>query len=239
MGVSICIASGKDGTGKSLITANLGAALSNMGVNTLVVDGDIKGASIGLIFGVMDPKTVSIHDCLSGKIPPENAITKAFGTKIVVGGLKIQQLMGVTLDNFPMIIESYSSKFEIVLVDSPGGLGSDALMVISSCQSLILIVTPDLNSVIHAIKTLVLAKKVGSRVIGAIINRRGSPYDIPTDEVSDFLRIEVLTEVEEDGKVKKSVHEAVPIVMGYPKSNFAVKIKEIATLLMESILKKE
>jgi septum site-determining protein MinD len=235
MGISICIASGKDGAGKSIITANLGVSLSNSGTKALIVDGDIKGASLGLILGVMDPKVPSIHDCLSGKISPEKAIIESFGTNAVLGGLKINQLMGVSMDNFPMVIENYTDKFEVVIVDSPGGLGSDSLMVISSCQSLILILTPDLNSIIHAIKTLVLANKVGSRIIGAIVNRGGSPYDVPPDQISDFLKIEILGEIKEDEKVKKSVHEAVPIVMGYPKTHFSEEIKKIANSLIERV----
>ncbi len=235
MGASICVASGKDGTGKSVITANLGAAFTNMGFTSLIVDGDIRGASIGLLLGIMDPKTPSIHDSLSEKIKPSEAIVDSFGVKAVIGGIKINQLMGVSMDNFPDIIEEYSKGFEVVLVDSPGGVGDDTLVVLSSCQFFILVLTPDINSVIHAIKTLVLANKVGSTVLGAVVNRAGSPYDIPMDQVSDFLKIEVLGELKEDEKVKKSVHEAVPVVMGYPGAAFSKKIKVIANKLADKV----
>ncbi len=233
VGASICIASGKDGTGKTQIATNLGITLSKMGVETLIVDGDIKGASIGLTLGIMDPKVQSIHDCLAGRIPPEKAIIESFDTHAVLGGMKINHLIGVSLEHFPRIIESYIGKFMMVIVDSPGGLGGDALMVISSCQSIILVLTPDLSSIIHAIKTLVLAKKVGSKIIGAIINRVGSPYDIPSDQIADFLRIEILGEIREDETVKKAGQEGVPAVMGHPKSRFSLEIKEIAKELIK------
>jgi MinD-like ATPase involved in chromosome partitioning or flagellar assembly len=232
MGVSICIASGKDGTGKSQIAANLGTALSNMGISTLIVDGDIRGASLGLIYGVMDTKTPTIHDVLTEKVTLEKGIIESFGTKLVVGGMKIQQLVDVSLERFPQIIEQYTDLFEIVIVDSTGGLGNDAMMVINSCQSMILVLTPDINSIIHAIQTLVLAKNVGASVIGAVINRAGSPYDVPREQVEDFLNVEILGVINEDEKIKKSVHEAAPIVMGYPKSDFSEGIKEIANLLV-------
>ncbi|MFQ5800220.1 MAG: P-loop NTPase, partial [Candidatus Hydrothermarchaeales archaeon] len=144
MGVSVCLASGKDGVGTSTITANLGIALSKMGIASLIVDGDLEGASLGLILGV-DPNTPSIHDCLSGRIKCEEAVIEAFGTKAVVGGIKIEQLVGASLDTFQEIIENFTNEFDVVLVDSPGGLGSDAVTVISSCQSVILILTPDIN----------------------------------------------------------------------------------------------
>jgi septum site-determining protein MinD len=236
MGISVCMASGKDGVGKSLTTANLGAVLSNMGIRTLVVDGDIKGASVGLIFGVVDPEIPSLHDCLSGRIPAEKAVIESYGTNLVVGGIKIEQLAGVSLQNLPGIIEKYSKGFEIVLVDSPGGLGSNTLMVIGSCQSLVLILTPDINSIVHAVKTLILARKVGVNVIGAVLNRAGSLYDIPSEEVSDFLRLEILGTIKEDDEVKKSIQEAVPVVLGYPNSNFSLELKRIALKIKQKTL---
>jgi septum site-determining protein MinD len=231
MGVSICVASGKDGTGKSVITANLGIVLSTLNVETLILDGDVEGANIGLILGV-DPGLPSLHDCLSGEVSCEDVVIESHGTNAVIGGIKLEQVVGVSIDSFPKILEIFTDKFDVVLVDSQGGLGNEAITVIGACQSVLLVLTPDINSVTNALKTLAVAKKLGSTVLGAIINKGGSPYDIPADKISDLLRVDIIAEIHEDETVKKSLFEAVPVVVEYPNSHFSKQITSIANKLI-------
>jgi septum site-determining protein MinD len=231
MGVSVCLASGKDGVGKSTITANLGIALSRMSINTIVVDGDIEGASFGLILGI-DPGTPSIHDCLSGRISCKDAIIEAHGVKAIVGGITIEQLVDVSVEGFSNIVNELSDMFDIVLVDSPAGLGTDAVTIMSSCQSVILVMTPDINSVTNTLKTLAVAKKVGTTILGGIINRTGGQYDIPSDKISDLLKVKIIAEIREDEKVRQSLSDAVPIYAEDPNSGFSLQINEVVNKLI-------
>jgi septum site-determining protein MinD len=48
----ITIASGKGGTGKTTITANLGVALSKLGKKVLLIDADVAMANLSLILGM-------------------------------------------------------------------------------------------------------------------------------------------------------------------------------------------
>ena len=52
----IAVASGKGGVGKSTITANLAIALRKMGFRVGVLDADIYGPSIPMMFDVQDQK---------------------------------------------------------------------------------------------------------------------------------------------------------------------------------------
>lgn len=52
----VAIASGKGGVGKSTVTANLAVALNRKGYKTAIVDADIYGPSIPMMFGVQDAK---------------------------------------------------------------------------------------------------------------------------------------------------------------------------------------
>jgi len=231
MGVSVCLASGKDGVGRSTITVNLGIALSKLGISTVVVDGDIEGASFGLILGV-DPDTPSLHDCLAGKIACEDAIIEAFGVNALVGGITIEQIVDVSVDGFSDILDGLIESFDIVLVDSPAGLGTDAVTILSSCQSVILVLTPDINSVTNTLKTLAVAKKVGTAVLGGIINRTGGQYDIPSDKIEDLLKVKIISEIAEDELVRQSLQEGVPIYAENPDSGFSKKITDIASKLI-------
>jgi septum site-determining protein MinD len=233
MGISVCVASGKGGSGKSTLTVNLGIALSQMGISTLIVDGDFEGASFGLIMGI-DPGTPSIHDCLSGRMSCEDAIVEVYGVKVLVGGIKIEQLVDVSLDAFPSILDELSEKFDVVLVDSPVGLGSDSVTVISSSQSVILVITPDINSVTNALKTLALAKKLGTAVLGFIINRKSGKFDIPSDKIADLLKLKLIGEIREEDRVKQALNESEPLIVSNPSCEFSQEIKRIANKLIGS-----
>jgi septum site-determining protein MinD len=231
MGVSVCLASGKDGVGKSTITANLGIALSGLGINTVIVDGDIEGASFGLILGV-DTNGPSIHDCLSGRLSCKDAIIQVHGVSAIVGGITIEQIVDVSVEGFSTIVDELSDMFDIVLIDSPAGLGTDAVTIMSACQSVLLVMTPDINSVTNTLKTLAVAKKVGKAVLGGIINRTGGQYDIPSDKISDLLKVKIIAEIKEDDNVRQSLQDAVPSYAEDPGSGFSLQIKEIANKLI-------
>ncbi|MFV2040677.1 MAG: P-loop NTPase [Candidatus Hydrothermarchaeales archaeon] len=233
MGINICIASGKDGVGKSQIAANLGAVISNMGINTLIMDCDIKGASLGLIYGVTDQTAPSLQDVLKGRCDAGDAVIESLGINLVIGSLKIQQMMGIPLDTLHEVIGRYTDTYEVVIVDSPGGLGGDALAVIDACSYLLLVLTPDINSIIHGIKTLIVAKKTKTIVLGAVLNRTGSHYDIPVKQASEFLNIAMLGKIPEENLIKRSAREAVPMVLGYPKSKFSKNIRQVSSMILD------
>ncbi len=234
MGASICLASGKGGVGKSTIAANLSVALGKFKLKTVVVDGNLEGPSLGLIMGVK-PSGASLHDVLSGELGIDSAIVKGDGADVVVGELKMDGLLDINFELFEKAIETLEKKYALVLVDCPPGLGRDAVAVISACDEMVLVVTPDITSISEALKTIVLAKKLGTIIVGVLVNRTGSRYDIPGERIADIMDFPVIGEIKEDEDIKMALMEGRPLVSLKPNSKFSQGIRELAAKLVERI----
>ena len=70
VGTIVAIASGKGGVGKSVVTANLAAALATRGHRVGVLDADLNGPSLARMLGVTHK---SLEDGDEGVVPPEGA----------------------------------------------------------------------------------------------------------------------------------------------------------------------
>ena len=82
----VAIASGKGGVGKSTVTANLAVSLSKMGFKVGVLDADIYGPSIPIMFDVEDKRPLAINiDGKSKMQPVEN-----YGVKVLSIGFFTQ-----------------------------------------------------------------------------------------------------------------------------------------------------
>jgi len=82
---SISISSGKGGTGKTTLTANLGIALGNLGRNVTILDGDLAMANLAIIMG-MHKCEVNFLDVLAGKADINDAVYKNYNIKWCLQG---------------------------------------------------------------------------------------------------------------------------------------------------------
>jgi|Deesub1362A_J573_1020465.scaffolds.fasta_scaffold00105_88 septum site-determining protein MinD len=231
MGVSVCLASGKGGSGKSTICANLGVAISQLGYKTAIVDADVEGSSMGLIFGI-DFKVPTIHEYLSGSAGVEDIVLKADGVELAIGSVRVEDLKDLNIELLKNFIKELMEKYDVVLVDAPSGLGIDAITAISACDAVLLVATPDILSVTNSLKTKVVAERLGKKVLGLVLNRVGSAYDIPTKYIEDIMGIKVIGEVAEDEEVKKSLVEGKVLLMRNPSSKAAKDIFKLAEKLV-------
>jgi septum site-determining protein MinD len=229
----ISFVSGKGGTGKTIVVANLGVALAQLGKKTIVVDADISMASLGLVLGLEDKK-VTLHDVLAGKEKIERAIyTCPTGLKVVPCGMSLSRIREARLDRFKGVVEKLAEKADFLLIDSPSGMNHDLITALAPSEEAILVVNPDFISVFEAIKTKVVVEHLHVKPIGVVINRaRGDRLDISAKEIGTTLDLPVLKIIQEDAEVRHAAALGESVVIRSPKSMAANAFRELAVKLV-------
>lgn len=229
----IIVASGKGGVGKTTITANLGVALSTYGERVVVLDADIAMANLELILG-MEGKSVTLHDVLAGNASIEDAVYEGpNGVRVVPAGISLEGLRNVKLDRLEDALAYLIEDTDILLIDAPAGLEKDAVAALAAADELLLVTTPEVPSISDALKTKIVASKLGINIIGVVINRE--QYDktfLSVEEVETILEVPVIAVIPDDPEVSRAAAFGEPIVIKNPKSPASNSLMKLAADLI-------
>ncbi|MBL4663301.1 MAG: P-loop NTPase, partial [Flavobacteriaceae bacterium] len=131
----IAIASGKGGVGKSTVTANLAVTLAKMGFKVGVLDADIYGPSIPIMFDVVDERPLSINEDGKSKMKP----VENYGVKVLSIGFFTKPNQAVIWRG-PMaskalnqlIFDAAWGELDFMLLDLPPGTGDIHLSIMQA-----------------------------------------------------------------------------------------------------------
>lgn len=172
VGKVIAIGSGKGGVGKSTFTANLALTLSRKGYKVGVIDADIYGPSLPMIFGKREEKPRSSAE---RKIIP----VEAFGIKFMSFGFFINEgdpviwrgpMLGGVISQFLFDVDWTGTDY--LLIDLPPGTGDIQLSMVQNAHidGTIIVSTPQDIALLDAKKGLEMFKKLNLPVIGMVEN---------------------------------------------------------------------
>jgi len=214
------IASGKGGTGKTTVTANLGAMLSRYGKKTCILDADMGMANLGLILG-LENMPVTLHEVLSGTADIKDAIYEGpFGVKVIPSGLSLQGFQNANPDRLKDILKDLVNSFDILLMDAPAGISKDGVIPLAAADEVILVVNPEISSIVDAMKTRALTEMVGGHVGGAIINRvTMAAGEFNQARMEKLLTTRIIGVIPEDPNVRRASANRTPVVVKYPSSD--------------------
>jgi len=225
----MCIASGKGGTGKTTIAANLGVALSKMGRETIVLDADITLANLELILG-MEGLPVTLQNVLAGEAEISEAIYNGpAGVKVIPAGISLEGLRKANPDRLEDVLYTLLDMAEFIILDAPAGLEKSVIVALAASDEVLLVVNPEIASITDALKTKYVAEKLGARTLGIVVNRvTRLSVEIAKKEIETILEGRVLAVIPEDSEVRKAAAFGQPVVLRNPKCSASKAIYELA-----------
>lgn len=230
---TITVASGKGGTGKTTITANLGIALVQLGYDVTIVDADITMANLELILG-MEGLPITLQNVLAGEAKIEEAIyVGPGGVKVVPAGVSLEGLRKANPEKLEEVLTRIVGGTDILILDAPAGLERSAVIAIAAAQELLLVVNPEIASITDGLKTKIVAERLGTKTLGVVINRMtGWGIDMAKSEIEAILEAKVIATIPEDPEVRKSAAFGKPVVLSAPNSPAAFAIKELGMAIV-------
>jgi septum site-determining protein MinD len=240
---SITFAVSKGGVGKSLITANVGAALAEKGKKVVLVEGD-PNQPLQVILGVdISSKDLKLDNVVKNNLRIEEATypTEFDNLFLIPSGVSLQGYFEVNSINFAKKLVDLKADF--MFIDVPFPLGEAAFLSLGVCEYSILVLTEDefVLCVESAIDTIRLGRFFLKCVpLGFVLNRIKTPEKFTKDFIEDLenlLEIPCIAQIEEDQKVSKSYggvgsHKAFLAYHRFRGNDFKRSIDEIANMLL-------
>lgn len=252
MGAVLSVVSQKGGVGKTTTAVNLAAAFARRGMKTLLLDVDPQGS---VRYGVGLKPGHPIHgfaDYLNGGRPLRDVIlpTAFPWLRVILAGsvtdeadhATYQQLISET-DVLPELLEMARLRCEVVVVDTPPGLGpittsvlrgSQHVVIPLQCEPLALQTTPQ---ILRAVQEIVRTNE-DLTLDGILLTmyERGNPA---SERVMDYVRKHLPSNILFDQPVPRTFAAAdafaagQPVVLRDPADPAAQAYVNLATILAD------
>lgn len=190
----IAVVSGKGGVGKSTVAANLALAIAEGGAKVGLMDADIYGPSVHIMFGVRGERPVMKDVDGKGKIVP----LERYGIKLMSIGLLVDEKQAVVWRG-PMVssaIRQFVTDVEwgdldYLIIDMPPGTGDIHLTIVQTVPvtGVIVVTTPQLVALADAKKGIAMFNQAQLKVpvIGLVENMSYfTPAELPENKYFIF-----------------------------------------------------
>jgi ATP-binding protein involved in chromosome partitioning len=192
----IAIASGKGGVGKSTLTANLAVELANMGFKVGLVDADIYGPSMPMMFDVPNVKPTAVDvDGKSLMQPVESYGVKMLSIGFFAGVDQAVVWRGPMASKAlnQLIWDANWGKLDFLLIDLPPGTGDIHLSVVQSVplNGAVIVSTPQNVALSDARKGVGMFRvpNINVPVLGIVENMAYfTPEELPDNKYYIFGR---------------------------------------------------
>jgi ATP-binding protein involved in chromosome partitioning len=190
----IAVASGKGGVGKSTVAANLAVTLAKMGFKVGLLDADIYGPSMPIMFDVAHERPLSVKVDGRSKMKP----VESYGVKLLSIGFFTQPNQAVIWRGpmaskalNQMIFDAHWGEIDFMLLDLPPGTGDIHLSIMQAMPitGAVIVSTPQEVALADAKKGVAMFQQdsINVPVLGIVENMAYfTPAELPDNKYYIF-----------------------------------------------------
>ena len=215
--------------GKTTISVNLSALAASEIGEVVLIDGDMGNPSVGIHLGLWG-YTNGLQNVLSEKCDLDNAVVMHPSTGIRVVPSTLEYTRGVKTARLKEVMDK--SAYKMFILDSPPGVSQNVEDILRCCTETVVVVTPDVPSVMSAVKIIELAKNCNVKVNGLVLNRvMNKKYEMHHKEIESTCNAPILVTIPEDRIVPESISARMPAVIYKPRSPVSKNFNDLAVEL--------
>jgi flagellar biosynthesis protein FlhG len=237
----VCIASGKGGTGKSVVTASL-AALFAESDRTLLVDADLGVGNAHILQDVAPEH--SLVDLVEGRVAARDVVARcAQNLDLLAAGSGVSHVAALEPWEMSLVagaIADLERDYGWILVDAGAGISAQTVSLAAACDRVLLVTTPDVTALTDAYAFLkVLVQREPRSAPCFVVNRVASEEE--GAQVAERLRgaarkflgrdVRCLGCLPDDRAVARCVNARAPVVKREPDSAFAAGVRQLAAVV--------
>ena len=252
----VAVSSGKGGVGKSTIAANLAVGLSDLGYKVGVIDADIYGPSMHIMFGLEGATPAAVEVDGKSKIKPlEN-----YGVKLLSIGFFAQSQQAVVWRG-PMaskalnqlLWDTHWGELDYLIVDLPPGTGDVHLSLVQSIPltGAVVVSTPQNIALADAKKGINMFRmdSIDVPVLGIIENMAYfTPEELPNNKyyifgkegakgLAEQMKIDLLAEIPIVQSLREAADAGRPAVL-QGTTPLAIELLKMAKNVVKAIEKR-
>ena len=252
----VAVSSGKGGVGKSTIAANLAVGLSDLGCKVGVIDADIYGPSMHIMFGLEGATPAAVEIDGKSKIKPlEN-----YGVKLLSIGFFAQSQQAVVWRG-PMaskalnqlLWDTHWGELDYLIVDLPPGTGDIHLSLVQSIPltGAVVVSTPQNIALADAKKGINMFRmdSIDVPVLGIIENMAYfTPEELPNNKyyifgkegakgLAEQMKIDLLAEIPIVQSLREAADAGRPAVL-QGTTPLAIELLKMAKNVVKAIEKR-
>lgn len=170
---TVLVTSSGEAEGKSTVATNLAIVEAQSGKAVVIVDADMRRPKVHVQFN--KPNRMGLSDVVTGKLSLDDVLKtydQVANLSIITCGTippNPAELLGS--ERMSQTLKDLKKRFDVIIIDSPPMIVSDAQILSSKVDGLIFVVIPGQTKAITARRPIEELKRIDAKVLGVVANK--------------------------------------------------------------------